>query len=159
VDWAGPEHASVYSLADGKTWRLAGTPNEDGGIVGWTSDSKNILWWEPTNTLASIFVLNIDGKKIAEWTKTGNELLAIPYLNDGGNYLGFTLQNPQKLPQAYVSSLASYAPIKVSNINADKANAALPKTEVIKWKAADGKQIGTVDVSLDYKPGQKFHLF
>jgi len=159
VDWAGPEHARIYSLADGKTWQLAATPNEDGGILGWTSDSKNVLWWEPSNTLASIFVLNIDGKKISEWTKTGNELIAIPYLNDGGNYLGFTLQNPQKLPQAYVSSVTSYAPVKISNINTDRANAALPKTEIIKWKGADGKQIeGLLTYPVDYKPGQKVPL-
>ena len=159
VDWAGPEHVRIYSIADGKTWRLAATPNEDGGIIGWTADSKNILWGEPNTTLYSVYLLSVDGKKISEWTKAGSDLLSIPYLNEGGNYLGFLLQNSQKLPQAYVSSLASYSPVKVSSINADKATAALPKTEVIKWKAADGKVIeGLLTYPLDYKPGQKVPL-
>ena len=159
VDWAGAEHVQIYSIADGKTWRLAATPNEDGGIIGWTADSKTILWGEPHTTLYSVYALSVDGKKISEWTKSGNDLMGIPYLNEGGSYLGFILQNSQKLPQAYVSSLASYSPVKVSNINADKSSAALPKTEVIKWKGADGKEIeGLLTYPIDYKPGQKVPL-
>ena len=159
VDWAGAEHVQIYSIADGKTWRLAATPNEDGGIIGWTADSKTILWGEPHTTLYSVYALSVDGKKISEWTKPGNDLMGIPYLNEGGSYLGFILQNSQKLPQAYVSSLASYSPVKVSNINADKSAAALPKTEVIKWKGADGKEIeGLLTYPIDYKPGQKVPL-
>ena len=159
LDWAGAEHVRIYSLADGKTWRLAASPNEDGSIIGWTADSKNILWGEPNNTLYSIYVLTLDGKKISEWTKTGNQFLSTPYLNESGNYLGFLLQTPQQLPQAYVSTLASYAPVKVSNVNADKASLVLPKTEVIKWKAADGKTIeGLLTYPVDYKVGQKVPL-
>ena len=44
VDWAGPRHAKIYSVADGKSWKLKATPDENGGIVGWTADGKNILW-------------------------------------------------------------------------------------------------------------------
>ena len=159
VDWAGPESAKIYSLADGKIWKLAATPNEDGGIVGWTADSKNIIWWEPNATLASIYELSVDGKKIVEWTKETKNLIGTPYLNESGNMLGFTLQNPQQFPQAYVSSLASYSPVKVSNINADKASVALPKTEVIKWKGADGKTIeGLLTYPMNYKAGDKVPL-
>ena len=159
VDWAGAEHVKIYSLADSKLLRLAATPNEDGGIIGWTSDSKNIVWGEPNKTLYSIYLLSTDGKKITEWTKPGNELIGLPYLNETGNYLGFLLQTPVQLPQAYVSSISSYSPVKISNINADKATIALPKTEVIKWKAADGKEIeGLLTYPLDYKSGQKVPL-
>jgi len=159
LDWAGAEHVRIYSLADGKTWRLTVTPNEDGAIIGWTPDSKNILWGEPNNTLYSIYVLTLDGKKLSEWTKTGTQFLSTPYLNESGNYLGFLLQTPQQLPQAYVSSLNSYSPVKVSNVNANKLAIALPKTEVIKWKAADGKTIeGLLTYPLDYKAGQKVPL-
>ncbi len=34
VDWSGPRHAKIYSLADGKSWRLKATPDENGGIIG-----------------------------------------------------------------------------------------------------------------------------
>ena len=159
LDWAGPEHVRIYSLSDGKTWRLSATPNEDGGIIGWTADSKNVIWGEPNNTLYSIYVLSLDGKKISEWTKTGNQFLSTPYLNESGSSLGFLLQTPQQLPQAYVSSTSSYSPVKISNINADKSGIPLPKTEVIKWKAADGKMVeGLLTYPVDYKAGQKVPL-
>jgi Tol biopolymer transport system component len=112
VNWAGPDHVSIYSVAENKSWSLAATPNEDGGIIGWTADSKYILWGEPSNTLYSIFELSTDGKKISEWTKETKNLLSIPYLNAKANAVGFVLQNSQQLPQAYVSSIASYNPVK-----------------------------------------------
>jgi dipeptidyl aminopeptidase/acylaminoacyl peptidase len=159
VDWAGPESAKIYSMADGKIWKLAATPNEDGGIIGWTADSKNILWWEPNTTLVGIYVLSVDGKKISEWAKPSTQFLSIPYLNGGCNSLGFVLQNPQQLPQAYVSSLLSYSPVKISNINADRAGVELPKTELIKWKASDGKEIeGLLTYPIGYKAGTKVPL-
>jgi dipeptidyl aminopeptidase/acylaminoacyl peptidase len=159
MDWAGPEFPKVYSFADGKSWRLAATPNEDGGILGWTSDSKNLFWGEPNKTLYSIYELSADGKKQTEWTKESKNLLGIPYLNEGANTIGFVLQNSSQLPQAYVSSISAYAPVKVSNINADKLAVELPKTEVIRWKAADGKQIeGLLTYPIGYKPGQKVPL-
>ena len=79
VDWAGPRHAKIYSLADGKSWRLKATPDENGGIVGWTADGKNILWSEANKTLNSIYVLSTDGKSITEWNKGSKDLI-------GGRY-------------------------------------------------------------------------
>ena len=43
VDWSGARMAKIYSIADGKTWRLKATPDETGGlgangIFGWTAD-------------------------------------------------------------------------------------------------------------------------
>ena len=54
VDWSGPRQAKIYSLADGKSWRLKATPDENGGIIGWTPDGKilmsgdsKIYWIDP----------------------------------------------------------------------------------------------------------------
>src|SRR4030095_8642912 len=58
VAWGGVDGPSVYSIADGKSWRLATTPNESGGLIGWTSDSKNVLWGEADRTLYAIYRLN-----------------------------------------------------------------------------------------------------
>jgi dipeptidyl aminopeptidase/acylaminoacyl peptidase len=159
VDWSGPRHARIYSFTDGKTWRLKATPDENGGIVGWTPDSKNVLWTEANKTLNGIYQLSVDGKSITEWTKGSKDLVTAPSLNSTGTFLSFTLQNPSQLPEAYVSILNNFSPVKITSINAEHGNKPLPKTEVVKWKAMDGKEIeGLLTYPINYQPGQKVPL-
>ena len=155
VDWSGPRHAKIYSLEDGKSWRLKATPDENGGIVGWTADGKNLLWSESNRTLNSVYLLGVDGKSITEWNKS-SDMLGGFSINSTGTHMTFILQNPSKLPEAYISSLINFSPVKLTSINADYADRPLPKTEVIRWKGADGKEIeGLLTYPLNYKPGTK----
>jgi dipeptidyl aminopeptidase/acylaminoacyl peptidase len=156
VDWSGPRHAKIYSVVDGKSWKLKATPDENGGIAGWTADGKNILWTEANKTLNSVYILSADGKSITEWNKGSTDLLGATSTNSTGTYIAFILQNPSKFPEAYISSLNNYSPVKITNINAGNASKPLPKTEVIKWKGADGKEIeGLLTYPINYKPGTK----
>ncbi len=156
VDWSGPRHARIYTVADGKTWRLKATPDENGGIIGWTPDGKHVLWTEANRTLASVYMLSADGKSVTEWNRGSKDLIGTIALNSTGTHLAFVLQNPSQLPEGYISALASFSPMKVTSINAALAGKPLPRTEVIKWKGADGKEIeGLLTYPLNYKSGQK----
>jgi dipeptidyl aminopeptidase/acylaminoacyl peptidase len=161
VDWSGARHAKIYSLTDSKSWRLKATPDENGGIgangiFAWTPDGKNVLWAEANKTLNSIYVLSIDGKSITEWSKGAKDLFGAVTVNSSGTHIAFTLQNPSKLPEAYISPLNNFSPAKITNVNAEYANKALPKTEVVKWKSKDGKEIeGLLTYPMNYQPGQK----
>jgi dipeptidyl aminopeptidase/acylaminoacyl peptidase len=156
VDWSGARHAKIYSLADGKNWRLKATPDENGGLLGWTPDSKNLMWTEANKTLASVYLLSADGKNISEWNKGSKDMIGSITLNSTGTQLGFVLQNPTQLPEAYTSSLANFSPVKVTNINSAYADKPLPKTEVIKWKSKDGREIeGLLTYPINYKAGDK----
>ena len=161
VDWSGARHAKIYSFADGKNWRLKATPDENGGIgangiFAWTPDGKNVLWAEANKTLNSIYLLSADGKSITEWSKGAKDLFGAVAVNSSGTHIAFTLQNPSKLPEAYVSPLSNFSPVKVTSINAEYAAKPLPKTEVIKWKGADGKEIeGLLTYPIGYQTGQK----
>lgn len=156
VDWPGPKHAKIYSVADGKSWRLKATPDENGGILGWTADGKNILWSEANRTLSSIYILSADGKTISEWNKGSKDFIGGSTLNSTASHIGFTLQNPSQLPEAYISSASSFLPVKITSINAEYAGRILPKTELVKWKGADGKEIeGLLTYPIGYQAGQK----
>ncbi len=159
VDWSGPRHARVVELANGKTWRLAPTPDEEGNIIGWTADNKYVLWQESDKTLTAIYMLGIDGKEIKKWNNGNNDMIGGSALNAGANYIGFVMQNPSKPGEAYVSSLASFAPKKITNINAVIAKNPVPKTELIRWKSFDGKEIeGLLTYPLNYQAGKKYPL-
>lgn len=156
VDWSGPRHARIYSVTDGKTWRLKATPDENGGIIGWTGDGKNVLWSEANRTLSSVYALSSDGNGIREWSKGATDIIGGATLNSTGTHLTFILQNPSRLPEAYISSLTGFSPVKITDINKMYADKPLPKTEVIKWKGADGKEIeGLLTYPIGYQPGQK----
>ena len=161
VDWSGARHAKIYSTVDGKSWRLKATPDENGGIgangvFAWGPDGKNVFWLEANKTLNSIYQLSVDGKMINEWSKGSKNLLGIVSMNSTGTHLAFTLQNPSQLPEAYISSINNFSPVKVTSINAEYANKPLPKTEVVRWKGADGREIeGLLTYPLNYKSGQK----
>ncbi len=156
VDWAGARHAKVYSIADGKSWRLKATPDENGGIAGWTADGRNIIWSEANKTLNSVYLLSADGNSITEWNKNSKDLIGGVTLNNSGSFVGFTLQNPSQFPEAYISRVDNFSPVKITNINAEQAIKPLPRTEVVKWKGPDGKEIeGLLTYPIDYKPGTK----
>lgn len=161
VDWSGARHAKIYSLADGKSWRLKATPDENGGIgangiFGWTADGKNVLWAEANKTLNSVYLLSADGKSITEWTKGSKDFLGAVSINSTGTHIAFTLQNTAKLPEAYISPVAAFSPAKVTDVNAAWASKPLPKTELVKWKGPDGREIeGLLTYPVNYKPGQK----
>ena len=161
VDWSGARHAKIYSLTDGKSWRLKATPDENGGIgasgiFAWTPDGKNVLWGEANKTLNSIYALGTDGKTITEWSKGAKDLFGAITVNSSGTHIAFTLQNPSKLPEAYISPLNNFSPAKITNVNAEHANKALPKTEVVKWKSKDGTEIeGLLTYPMNYQSGQK----
>jgi dipeptidyl aminopeptidase/acylaminoacyl peptidase len=158
-DWPGAKHAKVYALADGKTWRLKATPNEDGSILGWTADGKNIVWSETNKTLTSIYTLSVDGKNSSELSKGEKNYIGAAKINASNTYISFTLQNTSQFPELYVSKLNEYAPKKITSINANNISLPLGRTEVIKWKGADGLEIeGLLTYPLNYTAGKKVPL-
>ncbi|MBK8301051.1 MAG: S9 family peptidase [Chitinophagaceae bacterium] len=138
-----------------KSWRLKATPDENGGLIGWTSDGKNVLWSEANKTLNSVYLLSVDGKSITEWTKGSKDLLGAVAINSTGSHIALPYRTHQNF-QKPISVRWLLFSAKVTNINAAYATKALPKTEVVKWKGADGKEIeGLLTYPINYKAGQK----
>jgi dipeptidyl aminopeptidase/acylaminoacyl peptidase len=159
VDWSGPRHARVVEVSTGKLWRLAATPDENGGIIGWTADSKYVLWQEANKTLSAVYLLGIDGKEIKQWNTGSNDYISTATLNVNSTHMGFVLQSTSKPGEAYVSPLSSYAPQKITAINAGIADNPVPRTELIKWKTFDDKEIeGLLTYPLNYQAGKKYPL-
>ena len=159
VVWGGKNWVNIVSVTGGPPKKLAATPNDLSGIIGWSEDGSHIYAGESNKTLFSIYSLGTDGKEITEWNKGSSELLSVPYLNSAGTRWGFILQNTSTPPEAYVSTSGNFLPVKISNINAEIAKQPIPKTEIIKWKSFDGKEIeGLLTYPLKYELGKKYPL-
>lgn len=156
-DWAGPKYVQVYHMGDGKMARLNDTPDQEANVIGWTPDSKQVFLTESNKTLTSIYTLGLDGKSISEWTLGEKNYLAGATLSNGS--IAFTLQNPSLLPELYVSVISKYTPTKITAIHQEHANKPIGKTELIKWKSTDGKEIeGLLTYPLNYQKGKKYPL-
>jgi dipeptidyl aminopeptidase/acylaminoacyl peptidase len=150
----------VYSFANGKSWSLKSTPDENATLIGWTADGQNVLISEANKSLQGIYMVSIEsGLPVKLWNAMSTDLLTGASMNETHTHLSFILQNPSKLPQAYISPVSKYAPIPVSKINSDWLSKSLPKTAVITWKSKDGRDIeGLLTYPSNYISGQKVPL-
>ncbi len=156
VDWSGPEHIRIVSLSDGKNWKLKTSPDENASLIGWTGDGQSVIISESNKTMNSVYLLSVDGKSLKEWNAGSHMYLSTANLNKKGDHLAFVLQNTNTLPQAYVSGIQEYKPVLVSSINEPWTSKSLPRTEVVRWKSKDGKEIeGLLTYPLNYRAGQK----
>jgi dipeptidyl aminopeptidase/acylaminoacyl peptidase len=159
VVWGGRSHIKIVSVNGGTPSTLAETPDLQPTLLGWSSDDKHVYVAEASKTLTAIYSLSTDSKQISSWSNASADVITLPYLNSTGNYFGFVLQNTSTAGQGFVSSAVSFSPQKITNINADIAQKPVPKTQVVKWKSVDGKEIeGLLTYPLNYIEGKKYPL-
>ena len=157
--WAGKSYIKILPVSGGKAVTLANTPNEPGALLGWSNDGQHLYTSEAYHTTAKVFRLSADGKSITEWGNGNKDIISSIDLNENKTHFGMVMQNTSKPGDAYVSNTASFSPVKISNVNPEIASYPVPKTEVIKWKSFDGKEIeGLLTYPLNYEAGKKYPL-
>lgn len=159
VVWAGKTVIKFIPSEGGAPKSFTETPGHQPGIIGWAASNEAIFVTEANRTLNSIFSLGMDGKIIAEWSKGNTDLIGSISQNSNGTSIGFVLQNTGKPGEAFISSLATFNPKKITGINADLALKPIPKTEIIKWKSFDGREIeALLTYPLNYEAGKKYPM-
>ena len=157
--WGGKNTIRIVPAEGGSHKDLARTPNMQGGLLGWSADGRYVFTGEPDRTLFSIYRISTDGKEAVALNKSGGDYISTVSLNSKGTHFGFVQQSPAKPGEAYISPAASFAPVRITNVNADIATYPVPKTELITWKSFDGKEIeGLLTYPLNYQKGQKYPL-
>ena len=159
VVWAGKSFVNLVPTNGGAIKTLAATPNDQTQLIGWSPDGKSVYVGENNKTLYSIYRVSTEGKDMSEWNKGTSDLMGLPTLNERGTHWGFVLQNPAMPGEAYISNATSYSPTRITNIYADIVTRPMPKSEVIRWKSFDGKEIeGILTYPLNYEAGKKYPL-
>lgn len=153
--WARHDDIHLYSVADGSLKKMTASFDAQPGIVGWAADGKKIFFTEAKRTETGFYALDVVANTIAEVAKTTGVFNAA--LNSKGTMFAGVWQNATTPPEVYVfPNGGTYTPVKVSNVNAAIAKMPMPKTEVIKWKSTDGREIeGLLTYPIGYKIGTK----
>jgi dipeptidyl aminopeptidase/acylaminoacyl peptidase len=157
--WPGKTFVDVVPVQGGPPKRLAQTPNDQPNILAWNQDGSHIFVAENNKTLVSIYKLGVNNSELTEWTKGCNDLIGAFSINRTKTHIGFVMQNTGKPGEGYISTLSGFSAEKISNINVDLAGIPIPKTEIIRWKSEDGKEIeGLLTYPLKYEAGKKYPL-
>ena len=156
--WAGYRRIAISSASGGAPKLLAETYDDQPDLIDWSTDGHQIYFAETRGTVTRLAAIDVNNNKVSELNK-GNEVIAAFSLSRSRTTLGFTLQAPDKAPEAFVSSVARFAPVQVSRANVDLPNIPVGKTEVIRWKSTDGMEIeGLLTYPVGYQAGKRVPL-
>jgi len=127
-------------------------------IAGWSADGRRIYFSEAKGTATQIYALDVAANRIEE-IKTSPAVYSAVALNRSGTTFAFVRQTPDTPGDAYVASVSDFSPVQISHVNADLKMPSVGRTEVIRWKAKDGKEIeGLLTYPVGYQNGQRVPL-
>lgn len=153
--WAQSGNVVIFPATGGtgKVMPLSydGQPN----IIAWKADSSCVYFLEAKGTGTALYFADVASGTVKE-TKSSPGIVTGFNLNDNGSAFGMVMQMPDRPPEAFVAKVTDQAPTQVSNNNADIAKMPTGKTEVIKWKSKDGREIeGLLTYPNNYVAGTK----
>jgi len=74
-----------------------------------------------------------------------------------GKSMAYVYQGTESVPDVFSSTLSKWEPKQVSEANKDFPKLAMGKTEVVRWKSKDGKEIeGLLTYPVNYKQGRQY---
>ncbi len=156
--WAFNATIHLFPAEGGAPKELPATFDHGPNLVGWSGDSRQIYFAEARGTSTRLCALDIETGEITELNKGGG-LLTEFHLNGGRTAFGFAMQASDRPVEAYVTGAQEFAPVQVSQANAEIPQLPLGKTEILRWKSADGLEIeGLLTYPVNYEPGQRVPL-
>jgi dipeptidyl aminopeptidase/acylaminoacyl peptidase len=156
--WARSVAIQLLSVGGGAPKVLPASFDAQPNLIGWSADGKQIYFYEGRGTGSRLYALNAGTGAISELEK-GTEVFGSFDLNRDGTWFGFTSQTADRAPEAFVTRAGDYKPVQVSRANVDLAKPPLGKTEVVRWKSADGKEIeGLLTYPVGYTQGRRVPL-
>lgn len=156
--WAQTATIQIYPANGGQPKILLGTFDGQPDIAGWSADGKKIYFAEAKGTGTQLYVADVAANRIEE-IKHDTAVLGAIATNRTGTMLSFTRQSSDTPADVFVSSVNNLAPVQISHANADLKLPAIGRTEVVRWKAKDGKDIeGLLTYPVGYQAGQRVPL-
>lgn len=156
--WAQSGLIQIFPADGGQPKTLATSYDAQPNIAGWSADGKRIYFSEAKGTGTQLYAVDLATNRIEE-IKAAPAVYTGINLNRSGTMFGFVRQTSEAPPEAFVAAVTNLAPVQISKANADLNMSPLGRTEVIRWKATDGKEIeGLLTYPVGYQAGQRVPL-
>ena len=156
--WAQSGNIQIFPASGGAPKSVATSFDAQPGIAGWSADNKRIYFVEPKGTGSQVYVVDVAANRIDE-IKSTPAVLGAMTLNQSGTTFGFVRQTSDTPGDIFVASVTDFSPVQITRVNADVKLPAVGRTEVIRWKSKDGKEIeGLLTYPVGYQAGQRVPL-
>ena len=158
VRWAQSNNIVLMpaSGGSGKVMPLShdGQPN----IVGWHGDSSRLYFVEAKGPGTAMYSVDVAAGTIRQ-SQYADGVVTGVNINGNSTAFGMVMQKADKPPEAFIARFNDTEPTQVSWANAEAAKMAVGKTEVIRWKSKDGREIeGLLTYPNNYVAGSKVPL-
>ncbi|MEP7147519.1 MAG: S9 family peptidase [Acidobacteriota bacterium] len=158
VRWAQSNRIAVYPAAGGTPKLMTLSYDGQPQIVAWSPDGAKIIFSEAKGTGTSIYEAAVATGKIAEIKYSNSVISAVDMAKDGSVSV-FVIQSSEKPPEVAVIRTGEEKLTQISYANTELTKMPFGKTEVIKWKSTDGREIeGLLTYPVGYTAGTKVPL-
>ncbi|HEX5832863.1 MAG TPA: S9 family peptidase [Pyrinomonadaceae bacterium] len=156
--WAQSGVIQIFSTSGGQPKNLAASFDGQPSVAGWSADSNRIYFSEAKGTGTQLYVIDVAANRIDE-IKSTPAVLGGFSINRSGTTFGFIRQTSDTPAEVFVSSVNNFDPVQISRVNADLKLPAIGRTEVIRWKSKDGRDVeGLLTYPVGYQTGQRVPL-
>ena len=127
--------------------------------AAWAADSRSI--WMLVNTGVRLELYQVDLASPAPRPITsGDHALVPPSWSMAGGHHVFQIDEPARIGDVWTWTTGDAAPRRVTGIyDYLDRRFALPKQELVEWRAADGVRVeGVLTYPIDYRPGTRYPL-
>jgi dipeptidyl aminopeptidase/acylaminoacyl peptidase len=156
--WAGTSDVYLQPATGGQPKKLSETPDRQASILSWSGDGKEIYISETNHTSVRVFVMPTNGGNTKVLTPGAGNYTNASFSADG-RAIAFIHQTPEITPEVFTTPLLKFEPKKLSDANKDFPKLPMGKTEVIRWKSKDGKEVeGLLTYPVNYNSGKKYPL-
>ena len=158
VRWAQSYTIRAYPAGGGEPKVMAISHDAQPSVIAWSSDGAKIFFSESKGTGTALYEANVAAGTIKEIQYENAVINGLSMSKDRTAY-AFVMQSSDKPPEAYFVRAGSPTVTQISRANADHAKLPVGKTEVIRWKSTDGRDIeGLLTYPIGYTPGTKVPL-
>ncbi len=153
--WAQSGNIVLYPAGGGVPKIMPISYDGQPSIFGWEGDSSRLYFTEARGTGTAAYYIDIaKGTIVTEHVSQG--VVTGININSTGNAVGMVMQRTDAPPEVFVAKNGDPKPTQVSHINDDIAKMPVGKTELIKWKSKDGREIeGLLTYPVGYTAGTK----
>lgn len=157
VRWAQSNRIQIFPAAGGTPRVMPLSYDGQPNIVGWTPDSTKIMFTESKHTGTALNEVNVAAGTIREVDYQNAVISGVTITASGtGFHIAFVQQTSSAPPEVYAGQVGSGSVRQITNANAEHAKLPVGKTEVIKWKSKDGREIeGLLTYPVGYVAGTK----
>ena len=163
--WAGIGRLKLLSLGTGDHTTLSRTHDDFGRgsrLLGFTHDSKQLLFTETRGTRNVLMSMTLDGEQRELGYPLSGTLSNYGggvTLNRAGTHVGCARESVTEAVEAYLLNLDNNEVVQVSDAHASLTTPSLGRTVVLRWKSKDGMEIeGLLTYPVDYVEGKKVPL-